>query len=430
MITRPTALLATSLLGLLVGTASLYAENWPQWRGADNNGVSGEEQLPVEWSRTQNVAWRHPLPGPGGATPVVWGERIFLTSVDEEGRLLLLCIDTDGKERWRQTVGQGNRNVRGDEGNSASPSPCTDGKHVWTMMANGLLACYSVEGEEAWKWNLQDRYGKFRIAFGMTSTPVLDRGRLYVQLIHGEGKAETQEARVVCLDGATGDEIWQTKRPSDAVRECEHSYASPMLYRDAKQAYLLTHGADYVIAHSLKDGQELWRCGGLNPLGQYNPTLRFVASPLAVDGMIIVPSAKRGPVFAIRPDVEGDITEQANAFLWKLPRNTPDVPSPLLYDGYVYLCRENGNLMCLDSKSGELLYEERTTADRHRASPVAADGKIYTTSRGGVVTVTAAGPEFKILAQNKLGEDMSASPAISNGRIYLRTFDSLYAIGK
>jgi outer membrane protein assembly factor BamB len=421
---------ALALIGSLLSAVALHAENWPQWRGPRNDGVSHEKDLPVRWSKTENIAWRLPLPGPGGATPIIWDERIFATSVDGEGQLLLLCVGTDGKEQWRQVVGQGNRDVRGDEGNSAAPSPSTDGKHVWTFMANGLLACYTMTGEEVWKFNLQDRYGKFKIAFGMTATPVLDRGRLYVQLIHGEGRAETQEAQVVCLDGASGSEIWRQLRPSDAVKECKHSYASPMLYRDGEREFLLSHGADYVIAHSLEDGRELWRCGGLNPYGSYNPTLRFVASPLATPGMIVVPSAKRGPVFAIKPDANGDITEKASAFLWKLDENTPDVPSPVLYDGLVYLCRENGNLMCVAAKTGELLYEERSTSDRHRASPLAADGKIYTTARNGVVTVTKAGRSFEILAQNDLGEDMSASPAVSNGRIYLRTFEALYAIGK
>ena len=424
-------LLAASFLSL--AATHICAENWPQWRGARLDGISHEKNLPVEWSAKENIAWRFPLPGPAGATPVVWDDKIFVTSVDtsgEEAELLLICVGTDGKERWRQVVGHGNKDVRGDEGNSASPSPATDGKHVWSFMANGALACYTVDGKEVWKTDLQERYGKFKIAFGMTATPVLDRGRLYVQLIHGEGNANTREAMVVALDALSGKEIWKQDRPSDAVRECEHSYASPVLYRDRQREFLLTHGADYVVAHDLESGRELWRCGGLNPPGDYNPTLRFVASPLAVPGMIIVPSAKRGPVFAIKPDVMGDVTDSESAFLWKMPKNTPDVPSPLVYDGLVYLCRENGNLMCLDAKTGELLYENRTTSDRHRASPVYADGKIYTTGRRGVVTVTKAGREFEILAQNDLGEPISASPAVSGGRIYLRTFDALYAIGK
>jgi outer membrane protein assembly factor BamB len=426
----PCAAAVLSLFVMISLSSPVQAENWPQWRGVRNDGISHEKNLPVRWSKTENVAWRVPLPGPAGSTPAVWENKIFLTSVDDEGRLLLLCVSTDGKELWRKVVAEGNRNVRGDEGNSAAPSPSTDGEHVWAFMANGVLGCYTVDGEEVWKINLQDRYGKFKIAFGMTATPVLDKGRLYVQLIHGEGKAETQDARVICLDGATGDEIWNQTRSSDAIKECEHSYASPTIYRDGEREYLLTHGADYIVAHSLEDGHELWRCGGLNPYARYNPTLRFVSSPLATPGLIVVPSAKRGPVFALNPDLKGDVSDNESAFQWRLEKNTPDVPSPVLYDGLVYLCRENGNLMGVDARTGELLYEERTTSDRHRASPVAGDGKIYTTSRRGVVTVTKAGRDFEILAQNDMGEEISASPAISGGRIYLRTFDALYAIGK
>ena len=405
------------------------AENWPQWRGAKLDGVSHEKELPVKWSKTEGIAWRLEMPGAAGATPVVWGDKIFLTSVDGD-KLILMCVGTHGKEIWRQTVSEGNKDVRGDEGNSASNSPCTDGKHVWAMMANGTLACYTVDGKEAWKLDLPERYGKFRIQFGMTSTPILDGGRLYVQLIHGDGNPSTREAVVVCLDGATGNEIWKADRPSDGRRECEHSYASPVIYRDDKLAYLLTHGADYIVAHDLTDGHELWRCGDLNPKGGYNDTLRFVASPLAVPGMIVVPSAKQGPVLCLRPDGKGDITEKEDAFYWRRPKDTPDVPSPLIFGDLLYLCRENGNLIVASAKSGQEFYQETTTRDRHRASPVYGDGKVYLCARNGVVTVVAAGKEFKLLSQNNLEEPISASPAISGGRIYIRTFKALYAIGK
>lgn len=413
---------------LLLSTNSLFA-NWPQWRGARLDGVSDAKNVPVKWSKTENIAWRLPLPGPGGSTPIVWGERIFVTSVDGSD-LLLICVDAAGKESWRQKVATGNKDVRTDEGNSASPSCCTDGKHVWTMMANGMLGCYTVEGKEVYKSDLQDRYGPFRIAFGMTSTPVLDRGRLYFQFIHGEGNPSTREASIACLDGATGKEIWKQARITGAAKENEHSYASPMLYRDDEREFLLTHGGDYVIAHKLDSGSELWRCC-LNPHGaSYHPTLRFVASPLAIPGRIIVPSAKNGPVYSLRPDISGNVSDSDSAFHWKRPKGTPDVPSPLYHDGLVYLCRENGNLVCVDATSGEQIYEERTTRDRHRASPVFADGKLYTTARKGIVSVMKPGREFEILSQNDLGETISASPAVIDGRIYLRTFEALYAIGK
>jgi outer membrane protein assembly factor BamB len=418
------------LTATLVPGPLLLAENWPQWRGARLDGISHETNLPTTWSTTENVAWKVKLPGSAGATPVIWEDQIFLTSVDGQGNLLLLCFGTDGKQQWQQTVSQGNKDVRGDEGNSAAPSPATDGKHVWTFMADGALACYTVDGKEVWKFNVEDRYGKLKIAFGMTSTPVLDEGRLYLQLIHGEGNAATREAMVVALEAISGEEIWKHQRTSDARAECEHSYASPVLYRDDNTEFLLSHGADYTVAHDLQTGKELWRVGELNPKTSYNPTLRFVASPLASPGMIVIPSAKNGPVFAVKPNLSGDVTGDAKAFCWTLSSGTPDVPSPLRVGDLVYLCRENGNLVCVDAKSGEVIYEQRTVRDRHRASPVYADSKIYTTARKGIVTVVKEGREFEILAQNDLGESIAASPAISGGRIYLRTFDSLYAIGK
>lgn len=422
--------LALASLGLVLSLAAhAYADNWPQWRGVKNDGISTEKDLPVTFNNTDGVVWKLDLPGPAGSTPVVWGDMIYLTSIDGD-KLVLIGANTAGKEIWRQTVGSGNKDVRGDEGNSASPSPCTDGKHVWAFFGNGLLGCYTWDGKEVWKIDVQDRYGKLKIAFGMTSTPVLDNGRLYLQLIHGEGNPKTREAMIVCLDGVSGKEIWKHDRASDGRDECEHSYASPVLYRDSKQSYLVAHGADYVTAHSLEDGHELWRCGDLNPKGNYNQTLRFVASPVTAEGMIIVPSAKNGPVFALKADGKGDVTDNEANYYWKRAKETPDVPSPLIVDGLVYLCRENGNLICMDAKTGEEYYNQRTTADRHRASPVYADGKIYLCARKGIVTVVKAGKDFEILAKNDMVDSISSSPAISNGRLYIRTFKALYAIGK
>jgi outer membrane protein assembly factor BamB len=411
-------------LSCILAANPALAENWPQWRGPENDGISHETDLPVTWSKTEGVMWRLPLPGPAGATPVVWEDSIFLTTATPSGDLLLLCVGTDGKERWREKVTGGDRTVRGDEGNSASPSPATDGEHVWTFFANGVLGCYDFSGQEVWKEDLQKRYGKFVNQFGLTSTPVLDGDRLYVQLLHSGA------ALVLALDKATGKEIWRQTRKSDARAECEHSYASPVLYRDGDREFLLTHGCDYIVAHSLEDGHELWRCGELNPKGSYNPTLRFVASPLAVPGLIVVPSAKNGPVLGLRPDAQGDISGTSKAHQWVRPQNTPDVSSPLVVDGLVYLCRENGVLICMDAQSGKEIYQERAHSDRYRASPVYADGKIYLTARGGVITVVKAGPEFEILSSNDMQEPISASPVISNGRIYLRTFEALYAISK
>lgn len=426
-VTRSLSVLGWALL-VAAGTGVARADNWPQWRGATHNGISTEKNLPTVWSQTAGIAWSLKLPGAAGATPVVWGERIFLTSA-EGNDLVLMCVGTDGKERWKNTLGSGDKAARGDEGNLASPSPSTDGKHVWAFVGTGDLACFDVDGKEVWKYNVQDKYGKFQIQFGMSSTPVLHEGRLYLQLIHGEGDPKTREAVVVALDAATGKEVWKIDRASDARAENEHSYASPTLYLDGDKTFLITHGADYVIAHNLRDGAELWRSGDLHPPSRYDPTLRLVASPVANEGLIVVPSAKQGKLLGLKPGGTGDITGNG-AFRAFTYSRTPDVPSPLIHDGLVYLCREDGVLVCLDAKTGEKLYENRTQPDRHRASPVLADGHVYSTARNGTVTVIKTGREFQIVSSNSIGETLSASPAISNGRIYLRSFEKLWAVGK
>ena len=404
---------------ILVGASA--ADNWDQWRGPNNDGISQATDVPIHWSQTENIQWRLPLPGEAASTPVIWEDKIFLTSA-EGNTLVLMCISTEGEELWKRTIGRGNRIVRGGEGNSAAPSPVTDGEHVWAFFGTGDLVCYDFQGNEVWHTNLAKRYGRFNLYFVMASTPHLDKDRLYMHLIHSNAWL------VLALDKMTGEEIWKHKRKSDATEECEHAYTSPILYRDAEREYLVVHGADYVTAHSLEDGSEIWRCGDLNPKTSYNYSLRFVASPVATEGLIVVPSAKNGPVVGIDPAAKGDVTN-SKWQRWKLRQGTPDVPSPLIYDGLIYLCRENGDLICLNADTGKQLYRERTHRHRHRASPVYANGHVYLTSRDGVITVVKAGREFEIVASNSMGEVIAASPVITDKALYLRSYQALYAIG-
>jgi outer membrane protein assembly factor BamB len=416
---------AILILACVFASASpARAENWPQWRGPTADGISTETKIPTTFSKTENLLWKLPRPGMGGATPIIWNDRIFITSADKDD-LVLLCVDTAGKQLWKTKISKGDKSARSDEGNSASPTPSTDGKHVYACFGTGDLACVDFDGKIIWSVNLPQRYGKFKYQFGMHMTPVLHEDRLYLQLIH------SIPAYVVALDKATGNEIWKHERKSDGKAECEHSYASPVLWKSGDKSYLVTHGNDYTIAHNLKDGSEIWRLGDLNPKTNYNMTLRFVATPLATADAIFVPSAKNGPVVAVKPDAAGPFGVGSEHERWRIKNNTPDVPSPLLHDGLLYLCRENGVLMCLDAKTGQEKYTPQRLKDgRYRASPVYADGKIYLTSRDGVVSVVKAGPKFELLAQNKMEDSISASPAISGGRIYLRGFESLYAIGE
>jgi outer membrane protein assembly factor BamB len=414
--------------------AQVKAENWPQWRGPENNGVSSEKGLPTRWSATENIAWKFTLPGKGSSTPCIWGDHIFVTCQDGE-EVVCLCISTAGKELWKRSLGPADRlgrarPGRADEGNVASPSPSTDGKYVYCFAGNGEFAAFDFSGKEIWRFDAQKRYGEFRIQFGIHTTPVLFRDRLYIQLIHSGGArtAKGKEAVVAAIDKATGKDVWRIARLSEGTQENEHSYASAFVWTNGQDAYLVVHGNDYTTAHSLQDGKELWRVGDLNTLGRYNYTLRFVASPVCTPELIVIPSAKRGPVVGLRPDASGKVMAGSKHEQWRIAKNTPDVSSPLVYDGLVYLGRENGDLLVLDAKTGKELYNEPTHNHRHRASPVYADGNIYLTARDGTVSVVQAGRSFKLLATNKLPDQTAASPAISGGRIYIRGYEYLWAI--
>lgn len=419
------AVLCVSVVLLFVAAAR--AENWPNWRGPNYDGVSSEKNLPAEFGDGKNMIWKLDMAGMGSSTPVIWNDRIFFTSATQNADLIALCVGIDGKERWRKTLGNSRRKagLRDMEGNDSSPTASTDGKHVWFFVGTGKLACFDLDGKEAWSFDVPSRYGRFDIQFGMHTTPLLYNGRLYFQLIHTAGQW------VIALDASNGKEVWKVKRDSDGRAECEHSYASVTLWKDGDKAYLISHGNDYAVAHDLKDGKEIWRVGELNGAnGRYNPTLRFVASPVATPELIVVPTAKNGPVVGVKPDASGRVNGGSPGEQWRLRQGTPDVPSPLVKDGLVYLCRENGNMTCLDAKSGEVYYSnERTHNARHRASPLFADDKIYIASRDGVINVLQPGKKFKVLATNRLPVQITASPVVSGGRLYVRGWETLYAFG-
>ena len=399
----------------LICTVSAVADNWPQWRGPTNDGISKETNIPSEWSDTKNIVWKLPMPGMGGSTPIVWGDRIFLTSEDGAD-LVLMCLNTDGKELWKKKVG---------EGNNASPSPSTDGKHVWAYFGTGDFVCHDFDSKEIWRFNAEERYGKFRIQHGMHTTPLLDGDRLYFQLLHSGAHL------VMSLDKKTGKEIWKVERMSDGRGECKEAYASPVIWRNGKEEYLIIHGNDYATAHRLENGSEIWRAGDLNPKGNYNATLRFVASPLVTPDVIVIPSAKHHDIVGVNPSATGAFGAGSPNELWRRIKGTPDVPSPLAYDGLLYICGEQaGPLDCLDAKTGKEHYSNRLHTAIYRASPVYADGKVYLTARDGTITVVKAGPKFEEIAVNKLPDDVSASPVVANGRIYIRGWKTLYAIGK
>lgn len=402
-------------------------QDWPQWRGAKLDSVA-EGQI-VEKLDESTQLWRAELPGSGGSSPIVVGDRVITTSVDGDA-LVVLCFDANGgKELWRKQVDGKNRASR-DGANGASNSPSSDGKHVWTMFSNGQVNCFTLDGEEVWSKDLEEEYGAFKIQFGMASTPVLHEGQLLFALMHGNMRnKETSRGVLVSLDAETGTENWKADRNSDAVSENKHVYASPCIAESEDGSLLIVHGADYTTAHKLDSGEEVWRIGGMNPKGKsYNPFLRFVSSPVYNDGRVIIPSAKNGPVWALPVSGKGKRTK--NDLQWASGRITSDVASPVVYDDLIFLARKNGAIACLDAKSGETLVEKRYLAGKHRSTPVAVDGKLVCTGRDGKVFLIEADKELKEISSIELGEETTASPAVANGKIFIRTFKALYAFGK
>ncbi|HZZ76990.1 MAG TPA: PQQ-binding-like beta-propeller repeat protein [Gemmataceae bacterium] len=411
-------------LALLSTPMAARAENWPSWRGPTNNGISNETNLPTTWTETKNIAWKLTIPK-GSSTPVIWGDRIFVTG-SENKDLVLVSVTTDGKILWKRKIGpEARASIRSDEGNEASPTPSTDGKLVFTYVGTGEFCCFDFEGNQKWKFNAQKRYGNFSIQHGMHVTPLLDGDRLYLSLITNTKSGHW----VIALDKMTGEEIWKINRESDARGESRESYASPILWKNGDEMNLVVLGADYTTGHSLKDGSEVWRLSDLNPKSKYSTAFRIIATPVAEAGELVVPTCRGGIVVALKSGAKGTIKAGSEYEYWRINRGAPDVPSPLIHDGLVYLPRENGVLICLDAKTGKQYYEERIGSGRYRSSPIIADGNIYLLSRdSGTVSVVKAGRDFKLISNNKLSENFTASPSVSGGRLYLRGFSTLYAI--
>lgn len=413
-------LLPALLFALLPSFA--LAENWPQWRGPKNDGVSSEKGLPTEWGPDKNVAWKLPLPGQGESTPCVWGDHLFLTSTAGDD-VVLMCVGTDGKEKWRKPLSNTGKDRNGpDRASDASASCSTDGTHVWSFVGGqrtGRLTCHDFAGTLVWEKNVQD-YGKFRIQFGVHWTPVLYQGKLYLQVMHRGAQ------KLVRLDAATGKEDWVVDRPGYGMGESPDVYASAFVWEGQGGPLLIAHGNDYCTAHKLDDGAEVWRVNGLNP--STNRAWRFVSCPLVTADLIVVPSCKSGPTVGINPvGAKGTIEPDNKAELWRL-KSTPDAVSPLRVGDVVYLMSD-GPLTALDAKTGEQIFRKDLTRGIHRSNLVSADGKVYAVARDGTTDVVQAGREFKLLATNKLPDKFSASPAVSGGRIYLRGWETLWAIG-
>jgi outer membrane protein assembly factor BamB len=406
---------------LVLGCAAAPAENWPQWRGPGLNGVSGEKDLPVRWSTTENVAWKLAMPSKSGATPIIWGENIFLNVADGDNLELWCVRKTDGTVRWKRLITPGNYKI--NKQNMSSPSPVTDGKSVYAMTGLGVMKAFDFAGNELWLRDLQKDYGKFGLNWGYASSPLLYEDGLYVEVLHGMKTKEP--SYVLRVDTKSGKTVWRVERLTDAVRESPDAYTTPALLKYGNQVEIVVTGGDYITGHDPATGKELWRGGGFNVNKQQ--AYRLIASPVVFGDIIYAPTRVR-PLIAFRAGGRGDITESHK--LWSF-NNGPDVPTPVTDGKYFYSVNDRGIAWCLDAKTGaEIWGGQRIKPATYSASPVLADGKIYISSEDGLTTVLRAGDKFEVLAENDLGSYTLSSPAISDGMIFLRTEQFLYAVGK
>ena len=405
---------------LLVLFVVVRADNWPQWRGPSLNGVSNEKNLPVKWTTEENISWKVPMPGLSGSTPIIWRDRIFL-NVAEGDDLALWCLKKlNGEVLWKQPLGGGNTKMR--KHNMSSPSPVTDGRSVYVMTGTGLLKGFDFNGKELWSRDIQKEYGQFGLNWGYASSPLLHEDSLYVQVLHG--MKTDDPSYVMRIDKKNGKTLWKVDRPTNAIRESPDSYTTPALLRYGKTTEIVITGGDCVTGHDPANGKELWRANGLNP--DNNPFYRIVASPIVFDNIIYAPTRVK-PLLALKAGGRGDIT--SSHVLWSTV-NGPDVPTPVTDGKYFYVVNDRGVMYCFDAKTGAEVYsQQRIKPGTYSGSPVLADGKIYVTNEDGLTTVVAAGPKFEVLAENALNDYVLSSPAISDGQIFIRTSQHLYAIG-
>jgi outer membrane protein assembly factor BamB len=406
---------------LFVAFAVARADNWPQWRGPNLNGVSNEKNLPVKWTSEENILWQVPMPGSSGSTPIIWRDRIFLNVADGDN-LSLWCLNkSNGEVVWKKPLGAGNVKMR--KQNMSSPSPVTDGRSVYVMTGTGILKGFDFTGKELWSRDIQKDYGQFGLQWGYASSPLLHEDSLYVQVLHG--MKTDDPSYVMRIDKKTGKTLWKVDRPTSAIRESPDSYTTPALLRYGKATEIVITGGDCVTGHDPANGKELWRANGLNP--DNNPSYRIVASPIIFDDIIYAPTRIK-PLLALKAGGRGDIT--SSHVLWSTG-NGPDVPTPVTDGKYFYIVNDRGIMFCLDAKTGAEVYgQQRIKPGTYSGSPVLADGKIYVTNEDGLTTVVAAGPKFEVLAENPLNDYVLSSPAISDGQIFIRTAQHLYAIGK
>lgn len=396
-------------LALACSTATTSGDDWPAWRGIRGDGISQESQTPLEWSATQNVAWRTDIPGKGRSSPIVWGEHVFLTTgLDSDATRHVLCVDRNtGRIAWNTIVHTGPGGRMHQDNTTASSTPVTDGERVYSVFVDdqGMkVVAVDFSGRVIWS----SSPGSYFSNHGFAASPVLWQRGVIVNG-HQDGTAF-----VVMLDRVSGAEIWRYT-PATSLR----SFSTPVLTQHAGQDQLILTGSKQTVALHPDSGQLIWSVSG--------PSEKFVCTPSVGHGMVFsFAGSPDKKALAVRLGGHGDVTD--THVVWRNERAMPYVPSPLLMGDYLHVVNDLGIYSCIDPVSGKVLHTTRAVGSTY-SSPVAAGNHIYLFEDTGKCTVIENRPGFQVLARNDLGEELYTTPAISDGQLFVRTTTALVCIG-
>ena len=398
------------LLFLLTSLSVSNAQNWPGWRGPNGDGTSIEKNLPTRWDSVTNIVWKASVPGKGYSSPVIWNDKLFITTgLEETHEKVLLCYDSkNGNLLWQKSVLKTPFESKHDNNSYASGTPATDGLKVFVSFLDGrdvMVAAYDFSGNQIW----QQRPGTFSSPHGYSCSPVLFEDKV---IINGDSQGDSFVAALSKNDGKV---IWKVahERPS-------HSFSTPIIRKIAGKTQMIFCGNREIASYNPADGSKYWFVT--------SPSEDFCASPLYNEktGLVLVSTAwPQRILLAIKPDGKGDVTK--SHVVWQSRDGAYYVPSPVYKDNLLFTTMTTGKLHCIDVATGNILWIENMGPQY--SSPVIADGLVYMPKDDGVITIIKPGPKFDPIAKNSIGEKMFASPAISNGKIYLRGFQHLFCIG-
>ncbi|MAR09184.1 MAG: serine/threonine protein kinase [Blastopirellula sp.] len=415
---RLTYLSLICLTSILLSGQSLHSEDWTRFRGPNGQGISSEKGLPTNWSATENIAWKSPIPGDGWSSPIVLGNQIFLTTATDEGASCrLICVNReDGTITWNTEVHRQKPGPKRRQNSYATPTPVTDGKRVYAVFYDGTVVAVDLKGKLVWKNTEVD----FFSLHGLGASPILVQDQL-VMPFDGSSRTENrlgwkipwEQAVVLALDTANGKVRWKGKRGKSRV-----GHVTPIVVEDGKQ--IVTAGGDRVQGFDTNTGERIWSI--------YSQGEGVTPSPVVGDGLIYTSSGFEEPTIrAIRLGGQGDITKSHIA--WEQKKGVPVLASPLFVSPYLYTITRDNILHCLNAENGDIVWQKRLQGV-YSASPVLVEGRIYILSEDGVTLVLQPGDRYDEIARNELGERCLASMAVSQGHFYVRAAQHLYCIGK